>query len=71
MTDIMKWCERIIAGTGGLHSFEQHELAVPTCDHDVAVAAWVIRCLANGEADSGDVVDAIVARRAELKAKKS
>ena len=70
MTDIMAFCESIITGSGGLHDFEQHELAVSNCDRDVAVAAWVIRCLGNGGNDAGDVVDAIVARRAELKKNK-
>ena len=66
MIDIMKWCEDIITGTGGLHDFERRELAVPKCDRDVAIAAWVIRCLGNGDNESGKVVDAIVARREEL-----
>ena len=63
--DIMAYCESIITGTGGLHDFEKYELAVPNCHRDVAIAAWVIRCLGNGGEDAGNVVNAIVERRAE------
>lgn len=58
------WCADIILGSGGLHDFERHEMATPNCDRDVAVAAWVVRCLGNGtSAETQAVVDAIVARR--------
>lgn len=61
---IEQWCADIILGPGGLHDFERHEMATPSCDRDVAVAAWVVRCLGNdASAAAHAVVDAIVARR--------
>lgn len=64
---IMKFCEDIITGVGGLHDFERYELATPNCDKDVATAAWVIRCLANPKnPDSEMVLNAIIERRKEM-----
>lgn len=61
---IAAYCEKIINGPAGLKAFEYHEMATPTVDRDVAVAAWVIRCLGNGGEEAQQVVDAIVERRA-------
>lgn len=58
------WCADIILGPGGLHDFERREMATANCDRDVAVAAWVVRCLGNdASAATRAVVDAIVERR--------
>jgi len=64
MADIMAWCESTIKG---LRVYEYHEVATPNCDRDVAVAAWVVRCLANPDnADSQAILDAINERRDEV-----
>lgn len=61
------WIKQIIDGTGGLHAFERCEWAVPTVPRDEAVAAWVIRCLANPDSEgSGDVLAAIMERRRKV-----
>lgn len=49
-----------------LASFEDHEVATRLVCDDHAAMAYVLRCLANSQcAGSGDVLDAIVAKRAE------
>lgn len=61
---ITKWCSDIILGSGGLHDFEDHEMATPLVDRDVAIAMWVVRALGDStSAETQAVVDAIVARR--------
>jgi len=61
---ISAWCEKVINGPTGLKSFEYSEMALPVCDRDVAIAAWVIRCLANPDCEGSQVVlDAIAERR--------
>jgi len=68
---IQEWVNNIIDGTTGLHAFERFEFATPTIPRDQAVAAWVIRCLANPDCEgSGDVLAAIAARRAKMEAKR-
>ena len=65
--DIMQYCEKIITGAGGLHDMERYELATPNCNRDVAVAAWVIKCLANPKSEgSENILSAIIERRKEL-----
>ena len=68
---IADWCIAIIEGVGGLQDFQRYEMAVENYPHDVCVAMWVIRCLANphGE-DTQMVLDAIVERRKEVEAAK-
>lgn len=62
--DIAEWVDKIINGSGGLKSFEYHEIVQWNCDRDVAIARWVIRCLANiGCKNSGKVIDAIIKQR--------
>ena len=64
--DIMHWCEETIAD---LHTFERCEMAVAKVPRDVAVAAWVLRCLANIRCPGGlAVLEAIHERRDSLKA---
>ena len=61
---IFRFANDIINGTGGLRDFERHELAAENYDHDVCVALWTIRCLANPRNESsGPVLDAIIQRR--------
>lgn len=65
--DISVWINRIIDGPSGLHAFEHFERATPTVPRDEAVAAWVIRCLANPECDgSADLLAAIQRRREKV-----
>lgn len=66
MADIYKFCEEIILGPGGLHSFEYHEVATPNVHRDVAVACWVIRCLANAKKPEAQaIIYEIIKRRSE------
>lgn len=62
-TNIIEFIQDIINGTGGWKSYEEHEV-IYCQDRDVAIASWVIRCLANIEnTQAGLVVDAIRAER--------
>jgi hypothetical protein len=64
---LLDFCEKIINGDTGLHEMERCEMAVPTVDRDVAVAAWVIRCLANPNCEgSGYILDMVQARRLQI-----
>ena len=64
MIDIAAW---IVDRIAGLYDFEYHELAVPTINRDEAVAAWIIRCLANPKCEgSADVLNSIVDRREKV-----
>lgn len=59
--DIPAWIKGRI---DNLHTFERCELALPTIPRDEAVAAWIIRCLANPDCDgSEEMIAAIVKRR--------
>ena len=61
---ISTWVHRVIDGPGGLRSFEDHEMAEPTVNRDEAVAAWIIRCLANAKCAGSDyVIDEIIKHR--------
>jgi hypothetical protein len=62
MTNITQWITGIIDGPGGLHDFERCEFASPTVPRDEAVAAWVIRCLANVRCEDSDGVLAEIQR---------
>ena len=60
---IEAFVQDIINGTGGWKSYEDREF-VYCKDRDVAIASWVIRCLANIEnSQSGPVMEAIRAER--------
>ena len=64
---ITQFCEDIINGPTGLHTFENREMAVPKIDRDVATACWVIRCLANPHnPKSREVLNSIQRRRLEV-----
>lgn len=65
--DIAEWIKRCIEGTGGLLSFEKHEMAVRLASDEVVAADWIIRCLANPNNEgSGDVLQAIIQRREDI-----
>ena len=68
MTTLHDFCESIISGTGGLHSYERHEVAfIPDDRRDMAVANWVIRCLANPGCEGSEfVLERIIAKRESL-----
>lgn len=62
------WIHDVIDGSGGLHSFEYHEMATPNIPRDEAVAHWVIRALGNDASKDAQVVfEAIAERRMERK----
>ena len=64
--EVMNYCEAIITQ---LHDFERHEPFIPGCPHDVSIAVWVIRQLANpGNPESERVLSAIRERRKEAEA---
>ena len=58
---------KIISESGGLHDFEEHEMATPIIDRDEATVIWTLRCLANpGCKGSREILDLIADRRKEL-----
>jgi hypothetical protein len=65
--NIRQFSEKIINGDSGLHAYEYHELAEPMGDRDVAVAIWVIKCLANPNCEgSAEALAAVMERREEI-----
>lgn len=57
-----------IHGCGGLHDFEDHEMATPNIDRDEAVVHWVLRCLGNVDYEfSGPALEAILEHRAGVR----
>ena len=61
------FASKIISGTGGLHDFEEYEMAEPNIDRDEAIAIWTIKCLANpGCEGSREIFDLIADRRKEM-----
>jgi hypothetical protein len=61
---IEDWCEKIINGSGGFISLEEHELLVFEKGRDIAIVEFVIRALANTECDgSAEILTAILERR--------
>jgi hypothetical protein len=53
-----------IHGSGGLHDFEDREMATPNIDRDEAVARWVLRCLGNIDYElSSRALEAILEHR--------
>lgn len=64
---IQQWIEDAINGVGGWKSFETYEV-VASEDRDVAIAEWIIRCLANPQLEgSAEVLAAIIERREQVK----
>ncbi len=61
---ITDWIHEIIDGSGGLHDFEDHEIATSNVSRDEVVAAWTIRCLANLKCEgSANALQEIIKRR--------
>lgn len=61
---IEDWCARIINGTGGFISLEEHELSIFEKGRDIAIVEFVIRALANAECEgSAEILTAILERR--------
>lgn len=63
---ILDFCMDAITGVGGLHDYEYYEMATPKAgvDREIAVAVWIVKCLANDKSNKAQaVVDAIVERR--------
>lgn len=61
---LLEYSKKIILGVGGLHDFEEHEMAFPNFDRDVSTAIWVIKCLANPKSEgSAEVLNAIIEHR--------
>ena len=68
MNLLKQFANDILYGVGGYQDFKYYEMAVPKDDADVALVIWVLKCLANPRNTiSGDVLDAILQRRDELK----
>lgn len=65
--NISDWIHEIIDGVGGLHDFEYYEMATPTIPRDEAVAAWVLRCLANVKCEGSDLVLGAIQKRRDDK----
>jgi hypothetical protein len=64
---ILEYANSIILGIGGLHDFQDYELAYPNYDRDVSTAIWVIKCLANPRSEgSKELLKLITERRKEL-----
>lgn len=62
--DIFQWSQDIVEGPGGYNNWKQYEWVDTGVSDRVAVAQWIIRCLANPNcAGSGEVLKMIVARR--------
>ena len=56
MIDIRTWVHEIIDGIGGLHDFENHEIATPNMPRDEAVAIWILKCLGNRKCEGSQKV---------------
>jgi hypothetical protein len=62
--EINTWIKQVISGPGGMNNYEETEVVVWHKPEREAVAAWVIRCLANPECEgSEDVLNAITLQR--------
>lgn len=54
----------IVEGTGGMNSFEEHEVVDFGCSDRVAAAEWALRCLANPRCEGSQrVLDEIIRHR--------
>jgi hypothetical protein len=63
---IGKWCYDMIKGPTGFESYEEHELVVWHLQRELAVAEWIIRCLANKDnKEAADVLQSILKQRGE------
>ena len=56
MIDIRNWVHKIIDGEGGLHDFEDREIATPNTPRDEVVAIWVLKCLGNMKCEGSEMV---------------
>lgn len=66
---VSDWCQQIIEGVGGMNDYEQYEMVIWNQPERIAVADWVVRCLANPRCEgSEEVLQAIQERRSELEA---
>ena len=64
--DILFWVHDVIDGVGGLHDFEEHEIATPNIPRDEAVAIWILKCLGNVKCEgSQKILNEIVKHRKE------
>jgi hypothetical protein len=64
---IEDWCKRIIKGSGGFISLEEHEMPIFEKGRDIAIVEFVIRALANIECDgSAEILTTILERRNSL-----
>lgn len=63
--DIEKWCREMIKGPRGFISFEEREWPMYTkAQRDIAIAEFMIRCLANIDNEGSDyVLNSIITRR--------
>lgn len=62
--DIHNWIDQVISGKGGFLSWELNEMAVHKVPREQAIAAFVIRCLANRCCKgSKEVLQEIIAER--------
>ena len=64
--EIDEWVNRIINGTGGFKSWEDHEIVIHN-SREESIAAFVVRCLANPACEgSKEVLDLIAENRHRL-----
>lgn len=64
-SQLAAWCYRMITGSGGMNSYEAHEMVVwNNPDDRIDAAEWVLRCLAADD-EAADILDAIIERRRE------
>jgi hypothetical protein len=65
--DIRVWVHGVIDGVGGLHEFEECEIATPNIPRDEAVAIWVLKCLGNTKCEgSQKILNEILKHRREV-----
>jgi len=63
---IAEWCQRVIHGVGGFEDKENHELVVYDTSREQAIAAFVLRALANRHCEGSDeVLRLIIEHRGE------
>ena len=62
---IEAWLDKIINGSGGFEDMEEHEFCV-FADREVAIAEFVIRCLANPNCEgSEEILSSIIKQRSK------
>lgn len=65
--NIHNWIKRIIKGSGGFKSYEDHELPIFRNGRDMAIAEFVIRALANVDCEGSDEVLKLIIKQRNLK----